>query len=191
MCGKKSYSDLIQSLKSGRLYNQCENMFRHYEIPVLLIEFDEDKSFSFEPFNDSKNRASVLTSSSKMSQDDIQNKLTMLLVSFPKLKIIWSSSPYQTAQIFLELKSGEESPDIVLAINKGLKSNETPSLYNESVIDLLQTVPGINNSNYLKVIHKVNNMQEFAQLPQNQLIELLGEENGQRAFNFMNRIMKP
>lgn len=188
---RKAIPDLIQSLKSGRLYNQCEHMFRHYEIPVLLIEFDEDKSFSFEPFNDSKNRANVLTSASKVSQDDIQNKLTMLLVSFPKLKIVWSSSPYQTAQIFLELKSGEESPDVVQAINKGLKSNESPSLYNESVIDLLQSVPGINNSNYLKVIRQVNNMQEFVLLSQQELVDLIGEENGQRAYNFINRIMKP
>lgn len=29
-------------------YSQCENMKLHYEIPILLIEFDEDKSFSIQ-----------------------------------------------------------------------------------------------------------------------------------------------
>lgn len=40
--------DLFQSFTSGRLYNQVETMVRYYEIPVLLIEFSQDKSFSFQ-----------------------------------------------------------------------------------------------------------------------------------------------
>ena len=51
---RKAIPDLISSFKSGRLYSQCEQMFRHYELPTLLIEFDESKSFSFEPFSDFK-----------------------------------------------------------------------------------------------------------------------------------------
>eukprot|EP00842_Homolaphlyctis_polyrhiza_P001470 jgi/Hompol1/2323/HPOL_005427-RA len=43
---RKSISDLIGSLKSGRLYNQCEAMSLHYEIPVLLIEFEQGRAFS-------------------------------------------------------------------------------------------------------------------------------------------------
>lgn len=35
---------------------------------------------------------------------DIQQKLLLLTLHFPKLKIIWSPSPYATAQLFEELK---------------------------------------------------------------------------------------
>jgi ERCC4-type nuclease len=47
---RKSISDLFQSFASGRLYNQVETMIRYYKIPVLLIEFSQDKSFSFQVF---------------------------------------------------------------------------------------------------------------------------------------------
>ncbi|EEB87372.1 hypothetical protein MPER_15289, partial [Moniliophthora perniciosa FA553] len=45
---RKSLSDLVSSFNSGRLYTQCELMSAHYKNPVLLIEFEEDKSFSLE-----------------------------------------------------------------------------------------------------------------------------------------------
>lgn len=44
---RKSVSDLIGSLNSGRLYSQAQAMTRYYRRPVLLIEFDEAKSFNF------------------------------------------------------------------------------------------------------------------------------------------------
>lgn len=47
---RKSIADLYQSFASGRLYNQVETMIRYYKIPVLLIEFSQDKSFSFQVF---------------------------------------------------------------------------------------------------------------------------------------------
>lgn len=42
---RKSLSDLIQSLNSGRLYQQCVQMSRYYTKPMLLIEFDQNKPF--------------------------------------------------------------------------------------------------------------------------------------------------
>jgi DNA excision repair protein ERCC-4 len=45
---RKSISDLIQSFASGRLYTQCESMSLFYKIPILLIEFEENKSFSLQ-----------------------------------------------------------------------------------------------------------------------------------------------
>ena len=45
---RKSVSDLIGSLNNGRLYNQCVGMCRAYVRPVLLIEFDPNKSFALQ-----------------------------------------------------------------------------------------------------------------------------------------------
>lgn len=47
---RKSIADLFSSFASGRLYHQVETMVRYYRIPVLLIEFSQDKSFSFQVF---------------------------------------------------------------------------------------------------------------------------------------------
>ena len=46
--GRKSVADIFSSFASGRLYHQAETMTRHYRLPVLLIEFSQDKSFSFQ-----------------------------------------------------------------------------------------------------------------------------------------------
>lgn len=45
---RKSISDLIGSLNSGRLYNQATAMSRFYTNPMLLIEFDTNKPFSLQ-----------------------------------------------------------------------------------------------------------------------------------------------
>ena len=45
---RKSISDLIGSLNSGRLYNQATSMSRFYNSPMLLIEFDTNKPFSLQ-----------------------------------------------------------------------------------------------------------------------------------------------
>lgn len=45
---RKSIQDLFGSFASGRLFHQVEMMSRYYRIPVLLIEFSQDKSFSFQ-----------------------------------------------------------------------------------------------------------------------------------------------
>jgi DNA excision repair protein ERCC-4 len=47
---RKSINDLISSFKDGRLYNQCESMSQYYKQPMVLIEFDQNKSFNLEVF---------------------------------------------------------------------------------------------------------------------------------------------
>ncbi|CDK27568.1 unnamed protein product [Kuraishia capsulata CBS 1993] len=187
---RKSILDLIGSLQSGRLYSQCEQMFRYYETPVLLIEFDEGMSFSFEPFSELRTRpgSSANPIRSKLSQQDIQSKLTILLVAFPKLKIIWSSSPYQTAQTILELKASLEEPDMERALAAGqdqVAETDGPPQYNESAIDFLQTIPGINPINYNLIIKKVKNLREFAEMSEEALTQIIGAEAAHKAYSFL------
>lgn len=193
---RKLIPDLIQSFKSGRLYTQCEQMFRHYELPTLLIEFDANKSFSLEPFAEIHSRSKENTQnsdpvSSKLLQQDIQSKIMMLLIAFPKLKIIWSSSPYQTAQIILELKSKHEEPDLDTAISTGLDEIDDtidgPPRYNDSMVDLIQKIPGINNVNYHLIISKVKNLQELVTMSEQELSLIIGTELAKKAYIFINR----
>lgn len=192
---RKAIPDLISSFKSGRLYQQCEQMFRHYETPTLLVEFDELKSFSFEPFAELRapghKAANPLLS--KLLKMEVQLKITELLISFPKLKVIWSSSPYETAQIILELKAKLEEPDVEEALSKGvnpqISSVDGPPMLNDDAIDVLQTIPGINNVNYTTVIQRVKNIEELVSLPCSAFVDMLGQENGNKAFNFINHTM--
>lgn len=189
---RKAIPDLIQSFKSGRLYQQCEQMFRHYELPTLLIEFDESKSFSFKPFLELRppGQKSNGGMGTRVSNKDVQLKITELLISFPKLKIIWSSSPYESAQIFLELKASQQEPDVEEALSKGVNpsiaTKEGPPVYNDDAVDLLQTIPGVNNTNYVSIMLRVKSMAELVALTRDELAELIGEEYANRAYNFMN-----
>ena len=71
----------------------------HYKTPILLIEFDEGKSFSLQNLSDMKDTI-VAT--------DLSSKLVLLTLTFPKVKLIWSSSPHETAAVFKELKVGKK-----------------------------------------------------------------------------------
>ncbi|KAK9275193.1 hypothetical protein L1049_022454 [Liquidambar formosana] len=57
---RKSIQDLFMSFTSGRLYHQVETMVRYYRIPVLLIEFSQDKSFSFQANQDEPDEARAI-----------------------------------------------------------------------------------------------------------------------------------
>lgn len=192
---RKGIEDLKSSFASGRLYTQCEQMFRFYELPVLLIEFSESESFSLEPFSEVKNfgvRSTNSDSANKVGQQAIQSKLIMLLVQFPKLKILWLSSPYETAQIFAALKSNQEEPDVKAAVAKGLSNNadiDNPPLYNEEAIDLIKNIPGINNNNFYQIITRIKNIEDLVHVPQAKLEELLGAENGRKAYKFIHKVV--
>lgn len=45
-----------------------------------------------------------LVVSSDLSGADVQLKLQLLTIHFPRLKLVWSPSPYATADLFYELK---------------------------------------------------------------------------------------
>lgn len=97
-------------------------MFRYYERPTLLIEFEEGKSFSLQPFTTFKNGVLMRTTNAENTyvQRDLQLKLMVLLTSYPSLRILWTSSPFETAKLFKELKLNQNEPDVTEAVSKGL-----------------------------------------------------------------------
>ncbi|KAL6449854.1 RAD1 DNA repair protein RAD1 [Candida maltosa Xu316] len=201
---RKSVDDFIQSFKSGRLYTQCNQMFRYYETPILLLEFDANKSFSLQPLteasfrrfgtsnNNNNNNSAVDEYLLSNAQATVQSKIMRLLYVFPKLKIVWSSSPYESAQIFLQLKASQKEPDVGNALDKGanksvVTEDGNPAAYNEEAIDFIQNIPGINGTNYLTLIEKVKSIQDLVCLSKEEFIDILGSENGKKAFNFINK----
>lgn len=52
-----------------------------------------------------------MISGESMSNADITQKLQLLTICFPKLRLVWSPSPYATAQLFEELKQNRDEPD--------------------------------------------------------------------------------
>ncbi|KAF3793006.1 DNA repair endonuclease [Nymphaea thermarum] len=173
---RKSISDLFSSFTSGRLYNQVETMVRYYRIPVLLIEFSQDKSFSFQ-------------SASDIGEDvvptNIISKLSLLVLHFPRLRLVWSRSLHATAEVFTSLKANQDEPDEAAAMRVGIPSDEgiiqddvRAENYNTSAVEFLRRLPGVTDFNYRKIMDGCKSLADLAILPVEELAELMG---GQRA----------
>ncbi|KAH0642988.1 hypothetical protein KY289_033962 [Solanum tuberosum] len=181
---RKSISDLFGSFASGRLYHQVEMMSRYYRIPVLLIEFSQDKSFSFQ---------SAGEIGDDVTPNSIISKLSLLVLHFPRLRIIWSRSLHATAEIFASLKSNQDEPDEVKAIRVGVPSEEgviendvRAENYNTSAVEMLRRLPGVTDSNYRAIMDGCKSLAELAMLPMERLAELMG---GQKAAKMLREFL--
>jgi DNA excision repair protein ERCC-4 len=174
---RKSVSDLISSFKDGRLYSQCESMFQHYKNPMLLIEFDQNKSFTLEPFADLSGSISSV-SAANAGANDLQSKIVLLTLAFPKLRIIWSSSPYETAEIFERLKTQEEEPDPIAAVRAGLDKDTLveEQMFNSGPQEMLGAVPGVTPKNIMNIALHAENIVEVANMTVEELHPLVGKE---------------
>ncbi|PHT92856.1 DNA repair endonuclease UVH1 [Capsicum annuum] len=181
---RKSIQDLFRSFASGRLYHQVEMMSRYYRIPVLLIEFSQDKSFSFQSASDIGD---------DVTPNNIISKLSLLVLHFPRLRIIWSRSLHATAEIFASLKSNQDEPDEVKAIRVGVPSEEgivendvRAENYNTSAVEMLRRLPGVTDSNYRAIMDGCKSLAELAILPVERLAELMG---GQKAAKMLREFL--
>ncbi|KAI8036181.1 DNA repair endonuclease XPF [Drosophila gunungcola] len=165
---RKSISDLIGSLNSGRLYNQCVQMQRHYAKPILLIEFDQNKPFHLQG-------KFMLSQQTSMANADIVQKLQLLTLHFPRLRLIWSPSPYATAQLFEELKLGKPEPDPQKAVAVG---SDEPTAgeqlhFNSGIYDFLLRLPGVQTRNIHGLLRKGGSLRQLLLRSQKELEELL------------------
>ncbi|KAK6952130.1 hypothetical protein Daesc_006662 [Daldinia eschscholtzii] len=184
---RKSVSDLIGSFKDGRLYSQAETMFQHYKNPMLLIEFDQNKSFTLEPFADLS--GSLKSVNPNEVPSDLQSKIVLLTLAFPRLRIIWSSSPYQTAEIFEALKTQQEEPDPVAAVRAGLDKDmkAEDQVFNLEPHEMLGVVPGVTPKNLKNLTLKAENVREVANMTVDELQLLIGTEAARQVYGFFNR----
>lgn len=181
---------MIGSLNSGRLYTQCVQMTRFYKKAVLLIEFDQNKPFHLQGHY-------MISGESTTSNIDITQKLQLLTIHFPKLRLVWSPSPYATAQLFDELKQGKPEPDATQAAALG-SDESTQEIdrivdkLNSNIYDFLLKLPGITTRNIARVMTKVKNMKELIKYDVEQLAELLGSEaNAKMLWEIIHVAHKP
>lgn len=218
---RKSVRDLLSSLRNGRLYNQVETMLLHYSNPMLLIEFDQNKAFTFDAFTSNSAPPSFIPDNATAfntpgfasgnminptNPRSAQHLLVLLTLAFPRLKIIWSSSPYQTAEIFNELKKNNPEPDPIRAVQIGLDfdiSNSSTStgqpgdtmtaagiehrIFNPLPQDMLRAVPGMTPKALEVLTLNTNNIHEVANMEVEELEPLVGPVMAKRVVRFFQR----
>ncbi|MCD7470739.1 hypothetical protein HAX54_010840 [Datura stramonium] len=94
---------------------RVEMMSRYYRILFFLLSFHRIKAFPFQ---------SASEIGDDVTPNSIISKLSLLVLHFPRLRIIWSRSLHATAEIFASLKSNQDEPDEVKAIRVGVPSEE-------------------------------------------------------------------
>ncbi|KAF5277730.1 hypothetical protein FQR65_LT03710 [Abscondita terminalis] len=163
---RKSISDLIGSLNSGRLYQQCVQMSRYYKKPMLLIEFDQNKHFSWQ---------SQYMISSDGDSFEFQKKLLLLTMHFPKLKIVWSANPYASAQLFEELKSDKAQPNVeyVTAMGNDRDLDLIETKYNVGIYDFVYKLPGLGAKNIDRFLKKCKSLDSVIKMTENELNDVL------------------
>merc|ERR1711871_1101948 len=192
---RKGISDMFQSFASGRLYNQVEIMLRHYKLSALLIEFNPERSFCLQAAHEI---------SSEIRIDNICSKLSLLIMKFPSLKILWSRGPHVTSRIFKKLKEGRSDADVNAAVSVGNKSslgvkNEEEDMDMENsdksakiaatnaARDILISLPGIDSKNCKIVMQKVKSIAELSRMSERALIPLIGPYNTKNLREFFQR----
>lgn len=174
---RKSLSDLIGSLHSGRLYNQCSVMTRHYKRSILLIEFDENRPFNLRGkigfgFIDKRIKSSV-------EAYDSLPKLILLTITFPQLSIIWSPCPTFSAEMFEYLKIDREQPDVeqVLKVSEEqLPVEQNVDKYDLEAKEFLLCLPGVNFHNVYRLMSKCLCILDLVNKSQEELSEILESE---------------
>lgn len=182
---RKSVSDLFGSLNSGRLFNQAENMRRYYQTPVLLIEFTEGRAFSLQ---DPSEFGSEINASHPIS------KLTLLVLHYPSLRILWSRSPHATVDLFKVIKKHQDEPDVetAIALGNGQSTEGTTvvststAAYNTNAVDVLKKLPGITEHNFRQVLAKVKNLAELSRMSLDELTAIIGKVCAKKLFTFLN-----
>eukprot|EP00917_Polyrhabdina_sp_WS-2016_P019904 GHVP01042528.1.p1 GENE.GHVP01042528.1~~GHVP01042528.1.p1 ORF type:complete len:1071 (-),score=201.86 GHVP01042528.1:1639-4851(-) len=182
---RKTIPDLIGSLNSGRLYQQIQSMQRYYQNPVLLIEWDTDKTFS------TQTRDTIGTD---VDNQALVSKLILIMMQFPNLKLLWSPNPMFTAKLFLELKEGRQEPILATAVSFGTKKNEegetqkkekentddsphvrtVENCKNEAALSFLQSLPGVLPANVHLLLRKCKNLREISKLSEEDFVETMG-----------------
>lgn len=204
----------------------------HYKYPILLIEFEEHKSFSLEVYSSilsylilcllqnvadinqqtakyrqaskyAKSSASAATSGPDGPPTiSIQAKLVLLTLTFPRLRIIWSSSPHASSEIFKELKINQFEPDLKKALLIGSEEDQNQNQggsssmgngrgggegVNVAAEDLLRTFPGVTSKNVRYVMRRVGSVRELCEMSVEGVQEILGSEPGKACWEFLHR----
>jgi DNA excision repair protein ERCC-4 len=165
-------------------------MTAHYETCILLIEFEEDK-FGLRTREDARRESAGRNADLDRREGfELQSKLVLLALHFPRLRLIWSSSPHESVRILSDLKLNHDEPDEIAAILKGSSGgdNDTlrPSIENELAVAMLRSIPGVSGNQIRYILAKVESIKSFVELEKEEMIKILGEENGKKAWNFVH-----
>lgn len=133
----------------------------------------------------------------RSNASNIVSKLTLLVLHFPNLRILWSRSPHATVDLFKAIERTSQSQSWRLqlrwgtggrrrAAGKGNEEGLASSYYNTGSMDVLRKLPGVNEHNFRKVLARVQESGRASQLSLEEMNEMIGKVCGKKLHTFFN-----
>jgi DNA excision repair protein ERCC-4 len=125
--------------------------------------------------------------------------MALLMMHFPRLRILWSRGPHETLRIFRELKVNHDEVDVDKAVEIG-QSDSVDSLLlkngnddddsdevNEAARSMLLRLPGVNAQSARRIMQECDSLAELAELSREELRRIAGPVTGQKLFTFFRQ----
>jgi DNA excision repair protein ERCC-4 len=173
---RKAYSDLVGSLKSGRLLQQLQRMRTFYKQSMLLIEFSETDQF---------NSVSARDKSSM-----VMAKLVTIMRHFPTLRIIWARNNAEAAKTLWALADGQSEPDLARAV--GMGSVDRESLKERSRADrFLMVIPFLTSAHIDAITSRFRSVKALAQTSREELMTVIEPAIAIKLYSLLHAVPRP
>lgn len=180
---RKAIPDLVQSLASGRLYQQAQNLCHHYASAVLLIEFDPEKTFAL------LNSFTVAQREVNVGARDLLGKLVLVVLHFPRLRFVWSPSFTFTSNIFVQLKEGKKQPDPHEAAHVGSDSGD--GSVTSTALDVLRKMPGVTPKTVRALARCAGSLTGLVEMSEDAVADVLGKAGASALCKFLHATAIP
>lgn len=189
---RKSIADLQQSLsdKKGRLYKQMDAMQRKFRVPILLLEFDQERS----PFNLigsvarlSNGQTPDWVTGGSITIRSVLSKLCLLMLHYRNMRIIWSPSLSATAEIFLDLKRNHPQPQSDMKDDDSEDASQLDERNMEKsriAMEMMKMLPGVSGKAAETISRHVRCLRDLSQCSIDDLQDMIGREGALSLYNF-------
>eukprot|EP00166_Cyanidium_caldarium_P006418 ctg_940.g403 len=201
---RKTVSDLVSSLNSGRLFAQCEALCKAYRHAVLVIEFDEQRPFGFFQWTETSTAAATDADAARLLNASATpvGKLCLLTLHFPRLRLLWCHGAHATAEAFQALKANEDEPEESAALAAQPSAMITPAddseapaavtmsvrdYFSSSAQDMLRHLPAVNAKNVFLLMRKFPDLAALAAADASELAEVLGTAGTRQLLRFLSQ----
>lgn len=133
----------------------------------------------------------------KSDSPTLHAKIALLTLHFPKLRLIWSSSPRASVEIFIDLKRNHPDPEIDVAIRIGSdqfllldnaqqsaplsrtsnESQSNSSYCNPLLGEMLLACPGMASIPLARVFQRCSNFLDLSKVSKEDILEMMKKQS--------------
>ena len=120
--------------------------------------------------------------------------MVLLILHFPKMRLIWTHGPHATTATFQAIKRNQHQPSKDTAMVVGTEQQEGKPGSEEdgsspyTAYDMLCKLPGVNQHNIRSLTQRVNSLKELCQASKQQLGEWMNSRvNAKKTYDFLHK----